>query len=477
MKKLILILFLFNHYNSFCQKFDIISSQPKTKIFILQQDFYTKVKIIYAGIDSANYNNSDKEVLIKYGDNELTSLTKLITKKEIKKLKYKIKLDSLPRLPNKTINRRFIEVNRVTFNVKKENFGFVFHDDYKDFIENKKAHSSGVEEDLYVKNTIFDRELNSFLSKSGYLDTSGNITLSDVNIARLEFEISHISENTFSYYSTLTLKGTIKLANPINGNLINEYPFNSTSNITFSSASQKHKSEMYTEALKSALISMVNNPKSDQEFVNIKDKIEQNVSSWTYLKIENKDPKNQLKDAVSSVITIISNSGHGSGCVITRDGYILTNQHVINSDTSNLKVSINNGAKILKAKVIRMNSLTDLALIKVDTIFKNYLNIGLPDSNSVGDDVFAIGTPKDVSLGQSISKGIISGRRKFDGNNYFQTDVSINSGNSGGALIDKKNNLIGIVNAKIFGFGVEGVGFAIPINIAKESLKIEIIKN
>jgi len=86
--------------------------------------------------------------------------------------------------------------------------------------------------------------------------------------------------------------------------------------------------------------------------------------------------------------------------------------------------------------------------------------------------VYAIGTPSDIELGQTLSKGIISGKRLFNQKQYIQTDVSINSGNSGGALIDPQGNLLGIISAKIVGVGIEGLGFAIPIKYINESLVV-----
>jgi serine protease Do len=477
MKKFCILTVLFATAGLYAQKVKIISSQPKTNIAIIQKSFYDKTSFIDLGNDSVVYENDSKEILIRYNSaNNLFSATHLITKKEIKKLKNRIKLSPIVSLPSKALNRRFIEIDNVALNVKKQHYDTKFYDNQKDFLENNSSHISASKEDVYIKNSVFDNELNVFLTKCNYLDTSGNITLTNVNTARLEIEISHVTENIFSFYSTITLKGVIKLKNPVTANLKNEFEFNTTSNIMLSADATINKVQMYTESLKMALIKMVNDSKFEPEFVNIEDKLKKEIYSWEKIAIENKESQNSIKVAVSAVVTVISNLGHGSGCIISKNGFILTNHHVINGDTSDIKVKINNNTRNLKAKVIRMNSLVDLALIKVDTVFKNYLNIDLSDTASIGEDVFAIGTPKDISLGQSISKGIVSGRRKFGDNNYFQTDVSINSGNSGGALIDKKNNLIGIINAKLFGFGIEGVGFAIPITVIKESLKIDVIK-
>ena len=90
--------------------------------------------------------------------------------------------------------------------------------------------------------------------------------------------------------------------------------------------------------------------------------------------------------------------------------------------------------------------------------------------------MYAIGTPADQELGQTVTKGIVSGERQVEGRSFIQTDVSINPGNSGGALIDKTGMLLGVVNAKIVGRGIEGIGFAIPASRMLEVLKLDLPK-
>ncbi|HKK66616.1 MAG TPA: trypsin-like peptidase domain-containing protein, partial [Bacteroidales bacterium] len=89
-----------------------------------------------------------------------------------------------------------------------------------------------------------------------------------------------------------------------------------------------------------------------------------------------------------------------------------------------------------------------------------------------GADVYSIGTGVDVSLGQSLSKGIISGKRQIGLSEYLQTDVTINPGSSGGALVGKDGELLGIVSAKMMGVGIEGIGFAIPVKTLVKSLNL-----
>jgi len=159
----------------------------------------------------------------------------------------------------------------------------------------------------------------------------------------------------------------------------------------------------------------------------------------------------------------------GSGVIISKDGYIVTNNHVV-SDSKEIVVFTHDGKKY-KAKLIGTDPKTDLAVIKIDA--KNLKPITFTDSSEieVGDITLAIGNP--FGLGETVTEGIISGlnRDKIginDYENFIQTDAAINPGNSGGALVDLKGRLIGINSAIISrSGGNNGVGFAIPSNMVK----------
>jgi serine protease Do len=181
--------------------------------------------------------------------------------------------------------------------------------------------------------------------------------------------------------------------------------------------------------------------------------------------------KEILKAAKSGVVTVLMKDGFGSGIIISDDGYILTNYHVIEGEKS-IQVKLNADVK-LKATLIKSNSDYDLALIKIEAEDLKALSMGNSELAEVGDDVWAIGTPLETSFGQTITKGIISGVRKIGGIDFIQTDVSINAGNSGGPLINDQGEVIGITTMKAAGQGVEGMGFCIPSNSAIEMLNIK----
>lgn len=163
-------------------------------------------------------------------------------------------------------------------------------------------------------------------------------------------------------------------------------------------------------------------------------------------------------------------SGIGSGVIITHDGYVLTNNHVI-AEADEIVVKLSDG-RSGKAKVIGNDPETDLAILKVDLANLPVIAIGNSEALRVGDVVFAIGNP--FGVGQTVTQGIISATGRTDlgistFENFIQTDAAINPGNSGGALIDANGNLIAINNAIYTRTGgYQGIGFAIPINLAKD---------
>ena len=170
----------------------------------------------------------------------------------------------------------------------------------------------------------------------------------------------------------------------------------------------------------------------------------------------------------------------GSGIIISEDGYILTNNHVINSSTSNnsyyqiteankLKVTLYNDDTEYDATVVGTDSQTDLAVIKIEKTGLTAAELGDSNSVQVGEFAMAVGNP--LGLQSSISCGIISAKDRevtdSDTNTTYtviQTDAAINSGNSGGALVNADGKVIGINTLKLAGTGIEGIGFAIPIN-------------
>ena len=166
-------------------------------------------------------------------------------------------------------------------------------------------------------------------------------------------------------------------------------------------------------------------------------------------------------------------SSLGSGVIMSPEGYILTNNHVT-TGADQIVVALRDGRETL-ARVVGSDPETDLAVLKIDLKSLPAITLGRSDGLRVGDVALAIGNP--FGVGQTVTMGIISatGRNQLGLNSYedfIQTDAAINPGNSGGALVDANGNLTGI-NTAIFtkSGGSQGIGFAIPINLAMEVMK------
>ena len=170
----------------------------------------------------------------------------------------------------------------------------------------------------------------------------------------------------------------------------------------------------------------------------------------------------------------------GSGIIISEDGYIVTNNHVIDtssssssysyydiSDATSVKIKLHGSDELYDAKIVGKDSQTDLAVLKIDKTGLTAAEFADSDAAAVGEFAMAVGSP--LGLDTTVTTGIISAVNReveADGTTYvcIQTDAAINSGNSGGALVNGDGKVIGINTLKLSGSGVEGIGFAIPIN-------------
>ena len=166
----------------------------------------------------------------------------------------------------------------------------------------------------------------------------------------------------------------------------------------------------------------------------------------------------------------IAEKGSGSGLIISEEGYIVTNHHVV-ADAEELIVSLANGEKF-EAELVGSDARTDLAVLKIESEKLDVATLGDSDKLRPGELAVAIGNPLGIEFARSVTTGVISatnrsltiGDRQFK---LLQTDAAINPGNSGGPLLNKHGKVIGINSAKLAIPGVEGMGFAIPINSAK----------
>lgn len=168
----------------------------------------------------------------------------------------------------------------------------------------------------------------------------------------------------------------------------------------------------------------------------------------------------------------VSPASEGSGIIMSEDGYIITNAHVVEGATS-LKVMTSDG-ETYEAQLVGSDTVTDLAVVKIDATGLTAAEFGSSEDLRVADKVMAIGNPGGHELSSSVTIGYVSALNRAIANSttgytmeYIQTDAAINPGNSGGALINEYGQVVGINSAKISATGYEGLGFAIPIDTAQ----------
>lgn len=173
-----------------------------------------------------------------------------------------------------------------------------------------------------------------------------------------------------------------------------------------------------------------------------------------------------VEDVIQGVVTVSTDVSSATGFVINPEGYVVTNSHVV-SPSQYIKVISYDGVSY-SASLVGKDSTTDLALLKIEGSFR-YLVLADSDEVQIGEKAIAIGNPLGLSF--TVTEGIVSAvKRKVQSspNSYIQTDVTLNPGNSGGPLINKNGQVIGINNFKIG--NAEGLGFALESNVIRETI-------
>lgn len=210
---------------------------------------------------------------------------------------------------------------------------------------------------------------------------------------------------------------------------------------------------------------------NEQKITTLKDTVDKSTADLQKtvndIKVDSADFSSIIQDLVKSVVSVQTSGSTGSGVVLDNEGYIMTNNHVVGSGITAEVIDYN--GKTYTASVVKRDSEKDLLILKIGKGILPKLPMGDSNLVKVGEKVLAVGNPAGLKF--SVSEGIVSAiNRKIDnsGVTFIQTDTPINEGSSGGPLVNKKGEVIGI-NAKKYS-GYEGLGFAIPINFAKDFL-------
>lgn len=369
------------------------------------------------------------------------------------------------RIDFRTDSEKYVYIQKTGFDLEEEGFKIksITNRNYLKGKEKFKELNSNNEK-IAFDNSVFISTLNDLLLKYNYIDTTGTILKKKTNSLYVSASVKNVDIYDISSYSArknqlflsseVTIEweltdiyGQLQYKEIIKGDSgefkvtkdLHESVFNCLNDAVTSS----YLKFMGAPDLRRLLHKEVNKP------VNFED-----------ITLNKAINPSEIEEAMQASVTVKTNLGHGSGLVVSKDGYIVTNLHVI-ANAKKIEVFSKNQVP-LEAVLIRQNEYKDLALLKVEKAFPFSFHISPEKNYKIGDDIYAIGTPNSVELGQSLSKGIISGERNSEEDRYIQTDASVNTGNSGGAIINEKGKLVGVVNLKMNGIGVEGLGFAIP---------------
>jgi len=181
--------------------------------------------------------------------------------------------------------------------------------------------------------------------------------------------------------------------------------------------------------------------------------------------------QDHMADVRGAVVTVSFQEGHGSGFLIDPDGYVLTNAHVV-QDARLVTVRLVTGGEIL-GEVVRVDPDRDVALVKLEEGHLPAVPVRTVEPG-IGDEVYAVGAPLDEALATSVTRGVVSGYREIDGQRYIQSDVNTLPGNSGGPLVDKSGNVVGMtVMGRTENGAFVGINYFIPIGEALATLNLQ----
>jgi len=354
--------------------------------------------------------------------------------------------------------------------------------------ENKKKASGGELEllndnkslnEIKLDNTKFSIDIEKSLVETGFVDTINRVFLDNNNTLKLQGVITKFTFYRIGKMFIGGFEGCYKTKLYLTWYIKNDYGeiIDSVLSEEFSGEFVKSDFEdLFSDALESSYLRLHENPKF-QEYLKFSDVFEAPEENLT-LHHKNKYLR-ETSEANEATVIVKNGKSHGSGFAITPDGYILTNYHVISSEYvdkfDSLSVVLSNGEEF-PATIIRHNRSRDIALIKIEHNFDRVFKLPTEKKYKNMQDVYTIGAPKSIELGQSISTGIISSERKVNNNDLIQLNMSVNGGNSGGPVFDKQANLHGVIVSKLFGFSTEGICFSIPAHKILEYLNLTIIK-
>lgn len=379
-------------------------------------------------------------------------------------------------------DQKYLYLRATSFDLGEDDLAIKIYS-HRRYVKNKNSIKTEYnKENIQLDNSVFTMQLNDLLKEYGYIDTVRSVLKDKTNTMYISAEVKKVTFNgvrpfkanqSFSHYLVAETSIDWQILDVYN---VPKYSTTKTAKSGEFSASAYEEDGYTRAAIKDALTQSLIDFLNEEEVQKLLKKESFVDVSLPELSLSNPiSNTNNLEEAQQATVTISHADGHGSGFFVNNEGYIITNYHVVAGKTDDLEVITNDGEH-LTADFVRANEYIDLALLKVNVKPKHAFSLTAEKNYYSGDEVFAIGTPTSLELGQTISRGIISGIRKQDRYETIQTDVSVNPGNSGGALVNRKGELIGVVNSKVIGNGIEGISFCIPAKDILGMLSISLSK-
>jgi hypothetical protein len=387
-------------------------------------------------------------------------------------------MGGLQKIPeNPEVSNELI-VKETSFDVDKNNVvtKLINGNRYHKKGEIKVGESEKSEIDLNAENTIFSKGIYDLLKGSNYIDTTSTVIKNRAKLVNISGNVKKITVyNIFmfkgghqpgAHFMDISVEWKLQ---DVYGNDFYSEEIEARSGNFSNYFNEDTSKKTIQDAINTSLVNLL----KKKEFVDLMSRPVYKDNSYQALNINEeaaKTPKD-LDQAMKASCTIKNEDGHGSGFFVGNSGYILSNYHVVANQDD---ITVLDDKRVqYNAEIVRISKVRDLALLKIDHQPEYSFSVSGVTNHKRGDNVYAVGTPTSIQLGQSLSKGIISGVRKENDVEYIQVDASVNPGNSGGPLINEKAELVGVVNAKLKGIGLEGLGFAIPQKFIKEVLKIK----
>ncbi|MGB1073603.1 MAG: S1C family serine protease [Flavobacteriales bacterium] len=377
-------------------------------------------------------------------------------------------------LPERAEGQPMVDMHTVDLAIDSGRYEWTYYEDFNAYLEGRDNYLSGDEDEVKLEDSNLDAEPRQLLIDQGFLPESRTL-FDDMEQSELSCSIEHVMEHRAGGMLRYDVSTAWAIHNPY---AMDTDTVRMTTSSTWSGfvIGEGLRRDLLSDCVSRGLVRVLKGETDLQwEAEAARDVEAEWKAGWDTLSFAPTfGGERRISETLDAVVTITSEEGHGSGCILDADGWIVTNHHVVDDTTARHEVHFSDG-RSLPADIVRWDPVVDVALLKVDTTGLDALALRPADQPiDIGDPVYAVGTPYDQGLDATVTRGIISSRRGKGMKQRLQTDVPISPGNSGGALLDEDGRWIGVVNAKLVAFEVDGIGFAIPLEALPRALGLEL---